>query len=201
VPEVALAVAVAFFGAAFGWRTWIQYRRTGDHGFRGLSGRWGSAERLGGVLLAVGMALAAAGPAAELAGLVEPSRAMDRAASNAAGLVSALLGFAVTIVAQVQMRDSWRVGVDQHETTALVTERLFAVVRNPIFSGMLLVGAGLLLMAPNVVSAVAFGSSLLGMEIQVRRVEEPYLIRVHGDRYLSYARGVGRFLPWVGRLR
>jgi hypothetical protein len=33
----------------------------------------------------------------------------------------------------------------------------------------------------------------------VRCVEEPYLIRVHGDAYRSYARAVGRFLPGIGR--
>jgi protein-S-isoprenylcysteine O-methyltransferase Ste14 len=201
MPEVALGVYAAFSVAALGWRAWLQYRRTGDHGLRGLSGRWGSLEWFGGVFVGVGMILLAAGPTAELAGLVEPWPALDRSAFHAAGLATALLGFAVTIAAQLQMRDSWRVGVDEHETTPLVTEGLFTVVRNPIYGGMLLVGAGIIGMAPNVVSAVAFGCSLLGIEIQVRRVEEPHLTRAHGERYLSYARRVGRFLPWVGRVR
>jgi len=53
VPGIALAIYGAFFAIAFGGRTWLQYRRTGDHGFRGFSGRIGSVEWLGGVFLAV----------------------------------------------------------------------------------------------------------------------------------------------------
>jgi protein-S-isoprenylcysteine O-methyltransferase Ste14 len=41
---------------------------------------------------------------------------------------------------------------------------------------------------------------LAGLEIQVRLVEEPYLIRVHGDAYRTYAARTGRFVPGVGRL-
>lgn len=38
-------------------------------------------------------------------------------------------------------------------------------------------------------------------QIQVRRVEEPYLARVHGVAYETYAGRTGRFLPGIGRLR
>jgi protein-S-isoprenylcysteine O-methyltransferase Ste14 len=55
-------------------------------------------------------------------------------------------------------------------------------------------------MVPNLLSAVALLLIVPGLEIQVRRVEEPYLIRIHGDSYRDYARRVGRFLPGVGRL-
>jgi len=51
-----------------------------------------------------------------------------------------------------------------------------------------------------VLSALAFGLLIVGLQIQVRRVEEPYLIGVHGETYLAYARTVGRFMPWVGYL-
>ena len=197
---LALSVYVAFLAVALGWRTWLQYRRTGDHGFRGFSGRIGSIEWLGGALFVLGMALAAGGPVADLFGLVEPWRVMRKPWPDAAGLLLGLLGFGVTIVAQLQMRDSWRVGVSERETTRLVTAGLFSMVRNPIFTGMLLLAAGLFCMVPNILSLAAFMISLVGVEIQVRRVEEPYLIRIHGEPYLSYARAVGRFVPWVGRL-
>jgi protein-S-isoprenylcysteine O-methyltransferase Ste14 len=32
-------------------------------------------------------------------------------------------------------------------------------------------------------------------------VEEPYLVRSHGDEYRRYASRVGRFLPGVGRFQ
>jgi protein-S-isoprenylcysteine O-methyltransferase Ste14 len=40
---------------------------------------------------------------------------------------------------------------------------------------------------------------VIGLQIQVRLVEEPYLLRVHGDAYRRYAERTGRFVPWLGR--
>ena len=53
----------ALFGAlAFGWRSIVQYRRTGSTGFKGLSGTVGSIEWCGGALFVVAIALAALAP-------------------------------------------------------------------------------------------------------------------------------------------
>jgi protein-S-isoprenylcysteine O-methyltransferase Ste14 len=38
------------------------------------------------------------------------------------------------------------------------------------------------------------------IELQVRVVEEPHLLRTHGQAYEDWAREVGRFVPGVGRL-
>ncbi|MGC4763322.1 hypothetical protein ACLQ20_10755 [Micromonospora sp. DT46] len=37
------------------------------------------------------------------------------------------------------------------------------------------------------------------VQVQVRAVEEPYLIRTHGATYLMYAARTGRFWPGLGR--
>ncbi len=39
-----------------------------------------------------------------------------------------------------------------------------------------------------------------GIEAPVRAVEEPYLMRSHGEAYADYAASVGRFLPGLGQL-
>jgi hypothetical protein len=51
------------------------------------------------------------------------------------------------------------------------------------------------------VAIAGLAVTLIGIEIQVRLVEEPYLHGVHGAAYTDYASGVGRFLPGIGRLR
>ncbi len=38
------------------------------------------------------------------------------------------------------------------------------------------------------------------MQVQVRAIEEPYLVRTHGAAYTGYAARTGRFLPGIGRL-
>jgi len=200
VAGLALGLYAAFVATAFGWRTWLQYRRTRDHGLRVLSLRVGSIEWLAVMFLLLGVTLAFAAPLSQLADLGVLTVPFAGSLLGPMGLVLMLLGFAGTILAQLEMGDSWRIGVDPREMTPLITDGLFRHVRNPIFSSMLLTIAGLMLMAPNILSAVALASSFLGIEIQVRRVEEPYLIRVHGSRYLSYARRVGRFFPRIGVL-
>ena len=199
MPRTALALYLGFLAVAFGWRTWLQYRRTGDHGFRGLSGRFGSVQWWGGALLAVAIVLSLASPVADLLGLI-PRLPISSRPINLIGVVLVLLGFVFTIAAQASMRSSWRIGVDEGEKTALVTGGLFAYVRNPIFTGMLFAAFGLVLLVPNLLSIAALVSALAGLEIQVRLTEEPYLLRAHGNAYRSYAQRVGRFLPGLGRL-
>jgi protein-S-isoprenylcysteine O-methyltransferase Ste14 len=112
-----------------------------------------------------------------------------------------LAATALTALAQLQMGDSWRIGVDPRESTALVTHGLFRAVRNPIFSAMGMAVLGLALVIPNALSFLGFALVALGLELHVRGAEEPYLLRLHGERYRAYAARVGRFLPGVGRLR
>lgn len=196
----ALIDYVAFALLAIVWRGWRQYRRTGDHGFRGLSGRAGSMAWFGGILVTLG---ALAAQAALVAGLTRSVSSFPLTLPRPirfAGLPLMLLGTVLTLAAQIEMGSSWRVGVDPAEATELVTTGLFRWVRNPIFAAMLTVVAGVLLTVPGIIAAFALAASLAGIEIQVRTVEEPYLLRVHGERYRSYARRVGRFVPGLGRL-
>jgi protein-S-isoprenylcysteine O-methyltransferase Ste14 len=39
------------------------------------------------------------------------------------------------------------------------------------------------------------------IELQVRCVEEPHLLRAHGDTYRAYTADAGRFVPGVGLIR
>ncbi|KFF98217.1 isoprenylcysteine carboxyl methyltransferase [Streptomyces scabiei] len=195
--------ALALYGiwllAAFGVRAVIQRRRTGDAGFRGLSGRPGSASWWAGVLFVVALLGAVAAPAATLAGL--PVLVEDSPGVYGAGAVIAVLGVVGTLVAQGAMGTSWRVGVDTAERTALITGGPFAQVRNPIFTAMGITGLGLTLMVPGTVSLAALIALIVAVELQVRVVEEPYLRAVHGTAYLAYAAEAGRFVPGLGRLR
>ncbi|WLW57893.1 methyltransferase family protein [Streptomyces sp. YU58] len=194
----ALALYGTWLLAAFGMRTVIQLRRTGDSGFRGLSGRPGSAAWWAGVLFAAALLGAVAAPVAALLGL--PALAEDVPALHAAGTAVTVLGIAATLTAQGAMGTSWRVGVDAAERTDLVTGGLFAHVRNPVFTAMGVTGLGLTLMVPNAVSLAALTALVVAVELQVRVVEEPYLRAVHGPAYLAYGATAGRFVPGVGRL-
>lgn len=201
MAALALALFVVYLALAFGVRTAIHLRRTGATGFHGLGGRPGSAEWLAGVGFAVALLLGLAAPILALADVVGPLGALDTAAGHALGAVLAVAGIAATLLAQVAMGASWRIGVEPTERTALVTSGPFAVVRNPVFAAMLLTALGLVLLVPSWVALAGLVGLLVALELQVRVVEEPHLLRVHGDAYAAYAARVGRFAPGIGRLR
>jgi protein-S-isoprenylcysteine O-methyltransferase Ste14 len=83
--------------------------------------------------------------------------------------------------------------------TRLVTDGPFRVVRNPIMAGVVLTWLGIAMLVPNVLSAAMLVFVIASLEVQVRRVEEPYLIATHGEAYRRYASRTGRFVPGLGR--
>lgn len=200
MATLALVLYAVYLVLAFGLRTLIQLRRTGSTGFHGLGGRPGSAEWIAGVGFTLALLLGAAAPVLALLGWVEPIGALDTTAVHLLGLVLAVAGIAATFYAQVAMGASWRIGVDPEERTALVTSGPFALVRNPIFAAMIPTALGLALLVPSWIAIAGLVGLVVALELQVRVVEEPHLLRAHGDVYADYAARVGRFAPGVGRI-
>lgn len=198
-PTISLALFTAFLVVGFGWRSLEQRRRTGSTGFRGVSGRIGSLEWCAGVGFVAALALAVAAPLLQLIGVVSP--VVEKPGIVVAGIVIAATGIGATVYAQLEMGDSWRILVDRAETTTLVRSGVFALVRNPIFTAMMIFGLGVVLITPNWPAIIGFVLLVAAIELQVRVVEEPYLVNVHGDDYRRYAARVGRFLPRTGLLR
>ena len=198
VPVVALVLFVVFAALGFGWRSWEQRRRTGSTGFRGISGRLGSAEWFAGVGFVAALAAAVLAPVLQLVGAVSPVAVLHAPLIQTAGIVIAVVGIFATAYAQLDMGDSWRIGVDPSETTTLVRTGVFGWVRNPIFTAMMTFGFGIALVTPNPVAVAGFLLLVATIELQVRTVEEPYLLTVHGDAYRDYLANFGRFVPGVG---
>jgi len=200
VPRLALALIVLWLVSLFVYRTVVQWARTGSTGFKGFHGKPGSIPWIAGVSFAIGIVFAVVSPVAMILGWPGGGAIVDDTRAHAVGAILTVAGTVGALAAQVSMGDAWRVGVDEGETTHLVRSGLFAWVRNPIFSFMGLSVVGLLLLVPNVVAVFGVGAVALGVELQVRFVEEPYLARVHGAAYREYASRVGRFVPALGRL-
>ena len=130
--------------------------------------------------------------------MVGPLRILDHGWVNGAGLALAACGLGATIYAQLDMGESWRVGIDTTETTTLVRTGTFSLVRNPIFAAMVVFTLGETLLAPNPVAIAVFVIFVVAVEVSVRSAEEPYLLRIHGDNYRDYMAEVGRFAPGIG---
>src|ERR1700752_4758897 len=201
MPIVALALFAVFALLGFGWRSWEQRRRTGSTGFRGVSGRPGSVEWFAGLGFVAALAAAVLAPGLQLLGVVSPVEVLHAPWIQFTSIVIALIGVFATVYAQLDMGDSWRIGVDPYETTTLVRPGVFGWVRNPIFTAMITFGFGIALVTPNPVAVAGFLLLVTTIELQVRLVEEPYLLTAHGDTYRDYLANVGRFVPGVGITR
>src|SRR5262245_44284476 len=193
----ALALYLVYIALAFGLRSWLQWRRTGDHGFRFGGFSASPAERAGAILFVIALVLGLAAPVLELAAALP---AFEAFAARVLGTLLWLVGIAGTLRAQLAVGASWRVGVDPGERTALRTEGPFGLVRNPIFSWMIGTAVGLALLVPNAASGLGLVALVVGIELHVRLVEEPHLLRTHGEAYARWASRTGRFVPGVGRL-
>lgn len=203
MPELTILLWVCYLAVSLGARILIQLRTTGSSGFV-LLREGGSALQLFASGLFVSSLLA--GLASPVLALQLPELAFFQPWPVPRAFV--LLGGALYVVAvacafaaQLTMGRSWRIGVDTHEHTELVTRGAFRVVRNPVFSALLLTSIGLALLCSTAIAWIACVVQLVALEIQVRRVEEPYLARVHGAAYRDYLARVGRFVPGIGLRR
>lgn len=107
-------------------------------------------------------------------------------------------GVAMIVVAQATMGRSWRIGIDA-APTGLVTTGLYARVRSPIYSGMLLGLGGVVLMIGTIPALLAWGAVLAVLAWQARR-EEAHVAAQHPAEFPAWAARTGRFLPWIGRI-
>ena len=91
------------------------------------------------------------------------------------------------------MKNSWRIGIDKETRTRLITNGLFAQSRNPIFFGMTLSLIGLFFVMPNGLSGLFMILGHILMQIQIR-LEEEFLVKQHGKKYLKYKKEVRRMI-------
>ena len=109
------------------------------------------------------------------------------------------IGIVIILIAQWQMRDAWRIGVDQSEETTLVTQGLFAKSRNPIYFGIFLYWIGVAGALPHPIIWFLGFVCWASIEIIVRKVEEPYLRALHGSDYDKYFERTNRYLILTGK--
>lgn len=109
------------------------------------------------------------------------------------GIALLLASLGWTILAQIQMGNSWRIGIDEEKETALVQAGLFRLSRNPIFLGMIFTLFGFFLTIPNGLTLLFLTLGFVLIQIQVR-LEEEFLKQTRGAEYADYAGKVRRWL-------
>ena len=95
--------------------------------------------------------------------------------------------------AQSDMRESWRIGIDEYIKTELVTNGFFAISRNPIFLGIMIANVGLFFVLPNAFTLLITALSTISINTQIR-LEEEFLLKEYGEQYKQYQSKVNRWL-------
>ena len=187
---------IVYFVAAFFWRSHLVWKRTGINPF--VLGHSDNAHDFIGRMFKVTFGLVALvvfsySLSGEFYQYSVPIFWLDHLSLKVVGLLLLIGSLLWTVIAQAQMGDSWRIGIDEKHKTSLVRSGVYRFSRNPIFLGMTATLLGLLLTLPNAFTLLisALGSTLI--QIQVR-LEEEFLTKAHGKEYLSYCGDVRRWL-------
>ena len=104
-----------------------------------------------------------------------------------------LLSLIFVWVAQTQMANSRRIGIDEKNKSKLITKGLFSISRNPIFLGIMIANVGLFLVIPNAFTLLIISLSFISINTQIR-LEEEFLKREFGDEYQDY---LGKVRRWI----
>jgi len=185
-----------FFGLAMFWRSYVAWKRTGVNPYALGNGDTvhdyvGKLFRF--TLIATALIVLAFSLSESLYNLLMPIPWLDSSLLIGVGLALLASALIWVLVAQIQMGDSWRIGIDEKTNSPLVQHGLFGVSRNPIFLGMLVMLVGLLFAIPTAATLIV---TLLGfalIHIQVR-LEEPFLLDKYGEAYRVYQKHVRRWL-------
>lgn len=189
------AYLLAYFFAAFFWRSFVVWKRTGVNPlvFKGTDNAHDYIGRVFKLLFAVVVAAAVYSASGRIYEYLTPITWLERRSLQAAGVVLLLASLGWKVVAQAQMGESWRISIDKEHRTPLVRKGVFGLSRNPIFLGMMVTLAGLFLGMPNAVTLLVLALGVVLIQIQVR-LEEEFLSNAHAEDYADYRRAVRRWL-------
>lgn len=186
----------AYFCAAFFWRTFIVWKKTGVNPvvFRGSDDAHDFIGRifkfLFALIVAVVLTYSFWHP---LYRYSVPIEWLGHAWLRWLGVALLLLSLVWTVLAQAQMGESWRIGIDQEHRTKLMQSGAFSISRNPIFLGMIITLLGLFLVIPNAVTLLTFVMGVVLIQVQVR-LEEEFLAKTHREEYAEYRQRVRRWI-------
>lgn len=187
---------VCYFGSAFVVPSYRVWKRTGVNPvtFRGADTAHDYIGKLFKiVMLGLSLVVALHAFAPEFYPFLLPIVWLENRTVQFVGISLLLVSLAWTILAQIQMGNSWRIGIDEEKQTALVRSGLFRFSRNPIFLGMIVTLAGFFLAMPNALTLLFLVLGFVLIQIQVR-LEEDFLSRTRGKDYSEYRGQTRRWL-------
>lgn len=108
------------------------------------------------------------------------------------GIIAVVIGFIVWFKAAFKI-DKYIV------SNKLCTDGIYSIVRNPCYSGIMLMCDGVLLISNNLYLLVLPFMFWLAMTILMKHTEEKWLLKLYGQEYIEYCKSVNRCIPFWKR--
>jgi protein-S-isoprenylcysteine O-methyltransferase Ste14 len=108
----------------------------------------------------------------------------------------ALLGLAVAIWARRTIGANWSGVVTLKQGHELVQTGPYRLVRNPIYTGLLMMFAGTVLLVGEARGALALPIALAALWVKIRQ-EERFMLRQFPEAYPAYRRRVPTLVPFL----
>lgn len=112
------------------------------------------------------------------------------------GTVFVIVGMAFAIWSRQLLRNNWSGEVAIMEGQQFIHSGPYAIVRHPIYAGMLLALLGTTLVSSAVGNLLGFVFALLSL-CQKACIEEQFLLVEFGEPYATYQRGVKFLIPFI----
>jgi protein-S-isoprenylcysteine O-methyltransferase Ste14 len=187
---------MAYVALVFVWPSYLVFKRTGVNPF--VFGKSNSVNDYAGgcmkwILLAIFLRL--------LFGVIWPETStffgtltlLQHALLQYVGWVILHIGLIWSLIAVLQMGNSWRIGVNNNHKTELTKDGLYRFSRNPAFLGMLFTLTALFLIVPDAITFCSLIAAIIVLQVQIR-VEEAHLTKLHGENYLTYMNTTRRWI-------
>lgn len=110
-----------------------------------------------------------------------------------AGLAMSWLGAILFLISVLNMRGSWRVGIDIKTDAGLITDGLFRYSRNPIYVGFRFIFCGVFLTFPGALLAMLMIANVILMH-RLTLLEEAFLKQRFGRIYQEYCQSTPRYV-------
>ena len=105
----------------------------------------------------------------------------------------ALIAYGLYLDISAKLKSKIFVGVAENK---LITDGVYGIVRNPVYSFALLSCTGAVLIANNLILLLVPVICWLYMTLFLIHTEEKWLKELYGQEYVSYCQRVNRCIPW-----
>jgi protein-S-isoprenylcysteine O-methyltransferase Ste14 len=190
------ACLLAYFFTTIVWRSYVVWKKTGikPFTFKNFDTAHDFVDRvykLTFALLVLVVLVYALSPAAYA--YLAPIRWLEHPLLQWIGVAIVIFSLAWTTIAQAQMGEAWRIGIDTEHRTPLVQKGIFRISRNPIYIGVVITLSAVFLIIPNALTLLILIVDLVLIGVQVR-LEEEHVGEMYPREYAEYCQRVRRWL-------